>query len=104
MTNPKLHITKGPGQRDLEQAFLARHLGATARFTIFIDERPMEVDVRILNFSFVSCQGTNYKLGGLLVGATMQIFVPQVVGPFNFIFVEYNADKRTGEMEFSNAE
>lgn len=104
MTNAKLHITNGPGQRDLEQAFLARNLGATARFTIFIDDRPMEVDFKILNFSFVTCRGKNYKLGGHLVGATMQTLVPQVVGQFNFVFVEYNSDKRKGEMEFSNAE
>ncbi|MFT5849287.1 MAG: hypothetical protein ACI9H6_000088 [Patiriisocius sp.] len=93
-----------PGQRDLEQAFLARNLGATATFTIFTDERPMEVDLTILNFSFLTCHGPNYKLGGNLVGATMRIFVPQVVGPFNFIFVEYNTEKRDGEMMFSNAE
>lgn len=104
MAIPKLDIVNGPGQRDLEQAFLARNLGATAKFTIFIDERPMEVDLKIINFSYVTCQGPNYKLGGLLVGATMQIFVPQVVGPFNFIFVRYNSDKRNGKMHFSNAE
>jgi hypothetical protein len=104
MTIPKLHITNGPGQRDLEQAFLSRNLGATAKFTIFIDKRPMEVDLRITNFSFVTSQGANYKLGGLLVGATMQTFVSEVVGPFNFIFVQYNTDKRDGEMVFSNAE
>jgi len=47
MTNANLPIAKGPGQRDLEQAFLARNLGATAKFTIFIDDRLMEVNFKI---------------------------------------------------------
>jgi len=104
MTTPTLHITNGPGQRDLEQAFLARNLGAVAKFTIFIDDRPMEVELKILNFEFVTCREPNYQLGGMLAGSTMNTFVPEVVGPFNFIFVKYNAEARSGEMIFSNAE
>ncbi len=103
MTYPKLHITNGPGQRDLETAFLGRSLGAVAKFTIFIDERPMEVRIKILNLEFVTCHGSNYRLGGLLEGTTTEIFIHEIVGDFNFIFIEYNSDDRKGTMEFSNA-
>ncbi len=104
MANPILRIINGPGQRDLEQAFLARKLGATARFTIIIDGRSMEVELEILDLEFVTCREPNYKLGGQISGVTMSIFVPQVVGPFDFIFVEYNTKGRTGKMTFLNAE
>ena len=103
MTYPKLHITNGPAQRDLELAFIGRNLGACARFTIFIDgDGPMAVQLKIYNFDFVTCHGPNYKLGGKLPGLS---FVDgQRLPSHNWIFVEYNAEKRTGQMEFSNAE
>ncbi|MEK7602167.1 MAG: hypothetical protein AAB472_01655 [Patescibacteria group bacterium] len=101
MTYPKLHITNGPGVRDLEHAFTARNLGATATFTIFLPEcGPILFRLQILNFAFVTCQGPNYKLGGILSSSAWR--EPRLP-PFNFIFVEYNAEKRTGMMEFSNA-
>lgn len=104
MTNPKLSIVHGPGQQDLELAFAARHLGAEAKFTIFINVARMEVRYKILNLSFVTCQGNHYELGGQLVGLGVQTPVARVVGPFNFVNVSYNTVERTGKMEFSNAE
>lgn len=102
MTYPTLHITRGPAQRDLELAFIGRNLGARARFTIFLEKNgPIEVELQIFNFSFVTCHGPNYKLGGRL--PELQNSAKQKLPRFNWIFVEYNADERSGEMEFSNA-
>jgi hypothetical protein len=103
MALPFLHITNGPAQRDLELAFVGRNLGAEAKFTIFVpDFGPTMFGLRIYNFKHVTCHGPNYKLGGLLgeVNSEHKHHLP----PFNFIFVEYNAEKRPGRMEFSNAE
>lgn len=105
MALPSQHITNGPAQRDLELAFIARHLGTTAKFTIMVanqaEIRPMIVWLKILNLEFVTCHGPNYKLGGqLLIGSGDAKRLP----PFNFIFVTYNTDVREGTMEFSNAE
>ncbi len=103
MTYPTLHITKGPGSRDLEQAFLARDLGAIAKFTVFAEGyKPLIIGLKILNFNFVTCHGPNYKIGGLPVNLVNidREFLPR----FNFIFVEYNSEQREGIMTFSNAE
>ncbi len=47
MALPSQHITNGPGQRDLELAFIGRNLGALVTFTIFLqnqdESRPMIV-------------------------------------------------------------
>ncbi len=106
MTLPSLHVTNGPGQRDLELAFIGRNLGACAEFTIFVSSetemRPMVVRLSILNFNFVTCHGPNYKLGGLLSG--LGEGDKKRLPPFNFIFVKYNPEERQGTMEFSNAE
>lgn len=107
MTYPTWTITKGPGQRDLEQAFIARKQGATATFSLFIESDKLsqkihQVKVSILNFSFVTCLGPNYKLGGLLVNTPSDIH--KLLPKYNFIFVEYNAEDRLGKMEFSNGE
>jgi len=102
MTYPKLHIVNGPAQRDLEQAFLARNLGARARFIILVEDgHRMEVHLQIFNFSFVTCQGLNYKLGGKL--PELRLDRKKFLPPFNWIFVEYNAEERSGQIEFSNA-
>jgi hypothetical protein len=102
MTTPTLHIANGPGQRDLELAFVARNLGAEAKFTIFRPiQGPLVVGLKILNFDFVTCHGPNYKIGGLL---TVDWVSGKTLPPFNFIFVQYNAEERQGIMEFSNAE
>ena len=101
MANPTLHIVNGPGRRDLEQAFLARNLGAKAMFTIFVEDYdPMLVGLKILNFGFVTCHGPNYKLGGTLIATTATSELPA----HNFIFVEFNVETKRGKMEFSNAE
>lgn len=102
MTLPSLHITNGPGQRDLEQAFVARNLGAEAKFTIFADDKLLCVGLRIYNFNFVTCHGPNYKLGGQLtqINAEDKKKLPL----HNWIFVKYNTEERRGTMEFSNAE
>ncbi len=102
MTLPSLDITNGPGQRDLEQAFVARNLGAEARFTIFVAGEPLVIGLRIYNFSYVAAHAPNYSLGGCLV----QVRAPDMekLPPFNWIFVEYNAQDRKGVMKFSNAE
>jgi hypothetical protein len=103
MANPNLRIINGPGQRDLEQAFLARNLGARATFTLFIEGYgPSHVMYRILNFAYVTCQGQNYKLGGHL--SVKDPSESKKLPAFNFVFVEYNAETKKGEMEFSNAE
>jgi hypothetical protein len=103
MAHPtKRPILNGPGQRDLEQAFLARNLGALARFTISNNDEPVEMHLKILNFSFVTCQGPNYSLGGILM--RIERDGKAQLPPFNFLFVEYNAETRTGTMEFSNGE
>lgn len=101
MANPTLHITNGPGQRDLEQAFLARNLGAKAMFTLFVEGYgPATTHLKILNFAYVTCHGPNYKLGGKLWDTSPKAKLP----PWNFIFVEYNSETKQGKMEFSNAE
>ena len=102
MTLPSLYITNGPGQRDLEQAFVARNLGAEAKFTIFAEDEPLVVGLRIYNFDFVTCHGPNYKLGGQL--SKIRLENKKKLPPFNWIFVNYNAEERRGTMEFSNAE
>lgn len=102
MTLPSLHITNGPGQRDLEQAFVARNLGAEAKFTIFADGEPVVVGLKIYNFDFVTCHGPNYKLGGQMTQVRSED--KKKLPPFNWIFVKYNAEERRGTMEFSNAE
>ncbi len=103
MANPKLHITNGPGQRDLELAFIGRNLDAHATFTIFVasenEMRPLVVRLRIYNFEFVTCHGPNYKIGGHL---RIEDGDRKRLPPFNFIFVSYNADWKNGTMEFSN--
>ena len=99
MAYPTLHITNGPGQRDLEQAFLARNLGAVVKFTVSNGNQPTIVGLKILNFSFVTCHGLMYELGGLLTDAENK-----ELPTHNFIFVHYNLEARTGKMEFSNAE
>ena len=104
MAFPKLHIIKGPSQRALEQAFIARDLGARATFTLFAETQVYEqisVKLNILNFSFVTCHGPNYELGGNLVNVSSEDLAK--LPSFNFIFVEYNTDTRSGMMEFSNA-
>jgi hypothetical protein len=104
MANPTLHITNGPSARALEQAFVARDLGAKATFRLFIDgDGPMSVQYRIYNFSFVTCHGPNYKLGGNLREVTPSSWAAKLP-PHNFVFVEYNAETKQGKMEFSNAE
>ncbi len=102
MTLPWLYIGNGPGQRDLEQAFVARNLGAVAKFTLFVEGQPLVVRLKIYNFQFVTCHGSNYKLGGQLseISAEDKKKLP----PYNWISVEYNSNDRTGKMEFSNAE
>lgn len=104
MTLPSLPVTNGPGQRDLELAILARNLGARAKFTISLRDKQASiiVDLRILNFSFTTCHGPIYNLGGHLeqVHPADRKFLP----PFNFVFLKYNAEDRRGDMEFSNAE
>lgn len=106
MALPSLHITNGPAQRDLELAFIGRNLDARAEFTVFIgnevEARPMVVRLKILNFEFVTCHGPNYKLGGYLLG--LGEGDKKRLPPFNWIFVQYNAEERQGKMEFSNAE
>ena len=106
MTLPSQPITNGPGQRDLELAFIGRNLDARAEFTIMIvsekEIRPMIVRFKILNFAFVTCHGPNYKLGGYLPG--LGEGDKKRLPPFNFIFVQYNTEERKGTMEFSNAE
>jgi hypothetical protein len=105
MALPSQPIINGPGQRDLELAFIGRNLDARAEFTIMVvsekEIRPMIVRMMILNFEFVTCHGPNYKLGGqLMMGSGDRSRLP----PFNFIFVQYNAEERKGTMEFSNGE
>lgn len=103
MANPTRHIVNGPGHRDLELAFITRHLGAAARFTIFGEGLyPTEVEFSILNFSFVTCHGKKYNLGGRLKDETFTL--RKNLPPFKFIFVEYFAEERNGTMEFSNGE
>lgn len=99
-TYPSFRILKGPGQRDLEMAFIARNLGATARFTILVDQWDIQVPLRILNFELVTCHGPIYKIGGVPVGLSDsdKSYLP----PFNFLFVDYNEKERSGSMEFSN--
>jgi hypothetical protein len=102
MAGPTLIISNGPGQRDLEQAFLARKLGATARFSVICEgSQIVEVSLQILNFAFVTCHGPKYQLGGQLahLSAADKEKLPAY---FNFIFVEYDTEKRQGGMEFSN--
>lgn len=104
MTLPTLSITNGPGQRDLELAFLSRNLGAQTKFTILLSEKNTTINVNLIiyNFSFITAHGANYKLGGRLdqVHSADRKHLP----PFNFVFVNYNTEKRQGIMEFSNAE
>lgn len=103
MTLPFMHIINGPGQRDLEQAFVARNLGAEAKFTLFLpDHGPTMFGLKIYNFEYITCHGPKYKLGGLLqdVGSEYKKKMP----PFNFVFVQYDAEERKGKIEFSNAE
>ncbi len=104
MAYPKHHILKGPAQRDLEMAFISRNLGARARFTVFVTGHNQEVEIalRILNFSFVTCQGPNYNLAGdgPEISSAQRLILP----PFNFIFVTYNTEQRGGLMEFTNGE
>ena len=105
MALPSQPITNGPGQRDLELAFVGRNLDARAEFTIMVvsenEIRPMVVRLMILNFKFVTCHGPSYELGGqLMIGSGERSRLP----PFNFIFVKYNSEERKGTMEFSNAE
>lgn len=101
MAYPTLYVANGPGQRDLEQAFLARHLGAVAKFTVCLAEQPpLIVRLSILNFNYVTCQGPNYKLGGQLVGLNDR--EKTKLPMHNCIFIEYNAEDRTGVMEFTN--
>ena len=105
MTLPKSHIANGPGQRDLELAFVGRNLGAAAKFRIYIADKPMVVTLRILNLAFVSAHGPNYKLGGQLIGLSGLSHEDQKKLPaFNWIFVDYNCETKQGTMEFSNAE
>ncbi len=95
------HITTGPDQHDLELAIVSRNLGAVAKFTIYIEGEPAVVDFRVFNFSFVTCHGPNYKLGGRLVGDPS---IKEKLPAHNWIFVEYNTEQRQGKIEFSNAE
>ncbi|HVV38780.1 MAG TPA: hypothetical protein VHD31_00445 [Candidatus Paceibacterota bacterium] len=102
MALPELHITNGPGQRDLELAFLGRNLGAQVKFTIFTDGHgPLVVALGIYNLDFTTCQGPVYRLGGQLsIGAEEKKKLP----PFNWVFLDYNAETKRGLMRFSNAE
>ena len=104
MADSTLSIVKGPGMRDLEQAFIARNLGAVCFFTVYVPNfGTLEIRLRILNLSFVTCHGPNYKIGGVLVMPVK----PRALGslpPFNFIFVEYNAEEKAGTMQFTNGE
>ena len=103
MAYPRLHITKGPGERDLELAFIARRLGAEATFTIYVEDfGPILVGLSISNFQYVTCHGPKYKLGGQLSSFPNGVAVK--LPAHNFIFVEYDAEQRSGVMEFSNAE
>ncbi len=102
MTLPSLHITNGPGQRDLELAFVAREIGSQVRFTLFAGGGPVMVRYRIMNLSFVTGHGPVYKLGGQLMLSRADD--KEKLPPFNFVYVNYDTERRQGTMEFSNAE
>jgi len=107
MANPTLYVIKGPSQRGLELAFLARDSDAKALFTILVDDMPLglshvAVGMKILNFSFITCQGPNYRLGGQLL-TVIPAGAKAKLPPHNFVFVDYNAKERNGTMVFSNA-
>lgn len=102
MTYPTLIIVNGPGQRDLELAFVGRNLGAAAEFTVITqDHSRLKVSLKILNFSFVTCYGAKYKLGGQLVWLSVNDR-EKLPSHFNFINAEYHVEDRDGNMEFSN--
>ncbi len=103
MALPSLHITNGPSVRAVELAFVARDVGAMATFTVFIpDLGPYELSFRIFNFQYVTCHGPNYKLGGRLFGVRSEH--AEKLPPSNWVYVQYDAEKKQGTMEFSNAE
>jgi hypothetical protein len=78
-------------------------LGATVRFSLPLQGiGPQGVDFRILNLSYVTAHGPKYELGGTL--HQVPTHVKPALPPYNFIFVKYNTEERTGTMEFSYAE
>jgi hypothetical protein len=101
MSYPKFPIANGPGRRDLEMAFLSRDIGGRVMFTIFIDNQPMVVRLRICNFHFNTCDGSRYEVGGELTASPIDL---EKLPLFNWVTAHYDCEGRNGTLELSNGE